>query len=126
MKFDNVALDRFLWNLRKKYPEAIIVTGNGRGAEVHAADSAAALGLTVERPKLQQEWYGDAAMDCQVSDVLTGADVIIIVGTGGRTTIALNWLHRMNMHQRDARGKLVKKDGKYVSLRTTPIQYHVL
>lgn len=117
-KFDTTALDTFLWKLREKHPGATIVTGNGRGAERHVHDSATALGFKLERPELHPEWFGTAAMDCQVADILTGTDIIVMVGTGGRVKIAWEWIHRMNMHQRDVRGGLVKNSGHYVSLRT--------
>lgn len=118
--FDTNELDRFLFNLAEKYPDAVIVTGEGRGAEKHTAESAKLLGFRVEQHTVtdqHRKWFGDAALDCQVNTILLDAEIIVLISNGGRCKIALDWWHRMNMHQRDNRGGLVKKKGKYVSLR---------
>lgn len=120
MYFDMKALDQFLWRLKEKYPDATIVTGEGKGAERHAFESAKLLGFKVIQHRVtdrQVQWFGDAALDCQVSTILAKADVILVVSNGGRSKIALDWWHRMNMHQRNDRRGLVKKNGKYVSRR---------
>lgn len=121
MIFNSKALDDFLWKLKEKHPQATIVTGQGKGAERHAAESAKLLGFNTivhEVTDQQEEWFGAAALDCQVSEILYGADVILVVSNGGRCKLALEWWHRMNMHQRNVRGGLVKtKQGKYVSRR---------
>lgn len=81
---DEDALNSHLIALRRKYPDAIVVTGSGRGAEKTVADLAAFHGFTVEIPELaendKREW--------QVNDILMGADVIVVVGGGHRVAIA--------------------------------------
>lgn len=145
--FDSTALDRFLWQLREKYPNVTIVTGDGRGAERHAADSATVLGFPVERPPLRPEWYGKEAMMVQVGMVIGGdielyrdpsgkiqhrcvghgrADILLIVGEGARVKRAFDILHTVNMHERDQRGSVVKRNGEYVSHRvhSDPLVWH--
>lgn len=119
--YDTEALDKFLWALRDKYPDAEIVTGQGKGAEKHAYESAKLLGFAATQLEVtaqEQEWFGSEALNCQVASILSDADIIVTVGNGSRPTLATNWWHRMNMHERDQRQALVKKKGKYVSHRS--------
>lgn len=118
--FDTQALDGFLFKLREKYPDATIVTGQGRGAEKHAAESAELLGFNVivhEVTEQHEEWFGAEALNCQVSDICYGADIILCVSGGGRPKLAEEWWHRMNMHARNDRRGLIQKKGEYVSRR---------
>lgn len=94
-------LEEFLYALHSKYPESVVVTGSGRGAEAATKTLLDAIGHTVEVPVEHPEWYGKASGDCQVNDVLVGATVIVAVGstTGGRVKIAADIHKRLNTHR---------------------------
>lgn len=127
--YEPIAIDKFLWNLQEKYPRATIVVGSGSRSERHVAEAARSLRFNVETPAVHPEWFqGDtaAALRWQINDVLLDAPIIVIVGSGGRPELATEWWHRFNMHERDNRGGLVKRNGQYVSHRTTPIQLHCI
>lgn len=121
-QYDGAALDSFLWKLRDKYPNATIVTGDGKGAEKHVVESASMLGFTVERPPLTELLDPDSAMLFQIGEVIANADIIVLVASGGRPKIAKDIWHRLNIHERSPQNALVKRNGQYVSHRTTPIQ----
>lgn len=115
MNFDNVVLDTFLWNLKEKYPDATIVTGQGKGAEKHAAESASALGfkiIVLEVTTQETIWFGAEALLLQVEGIVFDADVTLCVGSGGRVKLAWEIHHRLDMTQRDARGHIPKKNPK--------------
>lgn len=90
-KFLPNEVDRFLLALQEKHPNATLITGEARGSEKHAAESARLLGFKVEVPALHPEWYGEEAPLCQINDVLIEADVIVTMGvtTGGRAKRAI-------------------------------------
>lgn len=72
-------LEAFLYKLHSKYPEATIRTGNGRGAEKAVKTLLEALGQPVFLPPLRPDLYLNP-LDCQINDILIGADVIVVVG----------------------------------------------
>lgn len=119
-KFKPNDVDKFLLKLNEKQADAIIITGEARGAEKHAAESARMLGFKVETLPLYEERFGKEAGLCQVNDIYMAAEIIVTMGslTGGRVKRVIEIWHRLNMHKRDARGSLLKdKDGRYVSRR---------
>ena len=114
--YSEAPLLSFLYDLSKKYPSATIVTGSGRGAEGEVARTCKQLGMTVEIPPIHRKWFGSEAMMCQINDIISGADVIVVVGNGGRPKQAIDIWHRMNMHRRTTHGGLEKdKAGHFVS-----------
>lgn len=121
-RFDSAALDKFPWNLKAKYPNAVIVTGDGKGAEAHTYESAQMLGFKVKRPELTKLIDPDSAMLLQVGQIVAESDIIVLVAGGARPKLAKDIWNRINLHEKDKRGGLVKKNGKPVSHRTTPIQ----
>jgi hypothetical protein len=94
ISFDSTTVDTFLWNLKEKYPNAIIATSDTRGSEKHAAESATALGFTVDTiPSPDAEMYGEGTQRVHVETILNSprCDVIVTMGspTGGRAKAAL-------------------------------------
>jgi hypothetical protein len=111
-KFDEDELENWLKAVRVKYPSVTIVTGSSRGAETFVRESAASLGFAVEVPEipsapvrrpltsrkailesLDQVWAVNdpkVSTDWQVTDILRGSDVVVIVGSpnGARAKLA--------------------------------------
>ena len=97
-RFDHTKLEQFMVALAKKHPEAVIFTGNGRGAENEVVNLAKAIGLKGVRPPLHPEWFGDEALMCQINSILTNSGwtaPVILVGTGARVTRAKEIIHRV-------------------------------
>jgi len=68
----------------------VLVTGATFG-EQYASQVAESLGIEVRHPELHSEWFGKSAKDCQVNDILAGADAIVIGGkVGTRARLALD------------------------------------
>jgi len=113
-------LERFLHRLRKHHPDAIILTGDGRGVEAQVVCDATGLGCEVEQPALHPEWFGRQALACQINDIVNGCDVLVIVGarTASRARLAVDIFNRMEMMQRNIRGGLaLDKRGRPISRR---------
>ena len=81
-------LEDFLYTLNNKYPDATIVTGNGRGAEKEAQRLLEALGMTVEVPRLHTEFKHKetsfSPTDHQVGTIIEG-DFLIYQDENGKT-----------------------------------------
>jgi predicted TIM-barrel enzyme len=94
-----VKLETFIFKLAEKHPNAIIVTGNGRGSEQDAASWARAIGFTVIQPELHPELFGKEALMCQINEILIQAGsraVVVLVGTGARPTRAREIVERVD------------------------------
>lgn len=98
--FESAPTEDFLVSLQTKYPDCTIVTGNGRGAEAHVREYASHLGMRLEVPELRPDWYGKAALDCQINDICLDYDALVIVGSpaGGRPKVALDIHKRIRWH----------------------------
>lgn len=96
MNFPLDATNDALRKVASKYPDAVFVTGNGRGAEAHVKEFVGLLGMAVEVPPLHEEWYGKLASDCQVDDILMQTGPIMLVGSGGRVKRAEDWIKRVD------------------------------
>lgn len=102
-RFDPVKLETFIFKLAEKHPNALIVTGNGRGSEQEVASRARAIGLTVSQPEVHPEWYGAEALMCQINDILIEAGseaVVVLVGTGARPTRAREIVERIDKYMK--------------------------
>lgn len=117
--YDEVKLTDFLQKVRQKYPDATIHTGSDRGGEAQVREWAELVGMTLVVPPLYEDHFGPEAKLMQVISIIQDVEVIVIIGTptGGRASLATQWWHRMNMHKRDVRGKLIKEKGQFVSQR---------
>lgn len=112
-QFNEEALEDFFDKLQDKYPDAVIVTGDGMGAEKAVAWNCARTGLQLCIPEKQRELFGAGAGDVQVSAICKGgwtfgdegdpplADVLVIVGDpkGARPALALQWWKRVWSHE---------------------------
>jgi hypothetical protein len=91
-------LEDFLYALNNKYPDAIIVTGNGQGAEKETQRLLEALGMTVEIPRLHTEFKHKetsfSPTDHQVGTIIEG-DFLIYQDENGKTQ------HRFISHRAD-------------------------
>jgi len=101
--FDPAVIVEYL----KAHPGDVIVSGSSP-SERYAAEKAEALGLEVQVPILRDDLYGKGARDCQVVDVLLGADEIVILGkaSSGRAHLAVEIHKRVDSWRKDGR-KLV-------------------
>lgn len=73
------ALEAFMYALHAKYPDAVIVTGDGRGSEKQVRRLLEAIGHTIIIPPLRPDLYNDP-LSIQVADILLDVDVIVLVG----------------------------------------------
>jgi len=81
-------LEDFLYALHTKYPDALIITGNGRGAEKEVQRLLEAIGHTVEIPRLHTEFKHKetsfSPTDHQVGTIIEG-DFLIYQDENGKT-----------------------------------------
>jgi hypothetical protein len=94
MRFDDATVNDALRQVALKYPHAVIVTGDGRGAEKHVAEFAELIGLEVMRANTYGDYFGKDALVCQVDTILVTTGPIILIGSGERVKRAETWLKR--------------------------------
>jgi len=113
--YDAGALEDFLLALHQKYPDATIVTGNGRGAEAKVKVQMEAWGHDVIVPTLDNAYSFSDPLACQVNDILLNADIIVTVGSRSAGRAKLAWdIHARQTYKKNPQGGILKTRGQPV------------